>query len=76
MMTRQEICEACENLPDQYKKIMKLYYCDNFTQNEIAKYLGISLYKVKGSLTKGMYILRSLSKDPELVKAKRMLKSG
>lgn len=64
---------SSSKLPFRYAEVYLLYFQDKLTQEQISEKLSISLYKVRGRLSKAEYLLRKLNNDPEILKASKML---
>lgn len=69
----KQLVSEVNQLPAPYQDILRLYYNENLTQNEIAERMGISPYQVKIYISKGKFLFRKVAEDAELTKAKEIL---
>jgi RNA polymerase sigma-70 factor (ECF subfamily) len=60
MLTREEVIEAVDGLPDDQRRAVELAYFSGLTQREIADREGTPLGTVKGRLRLGMNKLRTV----------------
>ena len=58
-----ELFETVMNLPDKYRVIIHLFYYEDYSVNEIADILKISVSNVKVRLSRGRALLRETLKE-------------
>ncbi len=58
-----ELFETVMNLPDKYRVIIHLFYYEDYSVNEIANILKISVSNVKVRLSRGRALLRETLKE-------------
>ncbi len=62
-------------LPDNLQEVYRLYYEEGMTQRKISEKLGISIYRVTGSLSKARYLIRQFSNGDKEIKPAGVAKS-
>ena len=72
-MDTNDILRYAEQLKSPYKEVLRLYYQEKLTQKQIAEKMSITLYKVRGHLSKARYLLRKESGNSEYLKARKIL---
>ena len=56
---RRELLAAIEALPEDYRRVVLLYYYEDVTYREVAELLGVSTATVNVRLTKARALLRA-----------------
>jgi RNA polymerase sigma factor (sigma-70 family) len=56
---RARLMAAVENLPEQYREVLMLYYYEDVTYRDLAETLGVSAATINARLTKGRAMLRA-----------------
>jgi DNA-directed RNA polymerase specialized sigma24 family protein len=62
-----------ELLNGPYKEAFVLYHHGSFSQKEVADKMNVSLYKVRGYLSKALFQIKKQTHDADLVTARRIL---
>ncbi len=60
---RRELLAAIEALPEDYRRVVLLYYYEDVTYREVAELLGVSTATVNARLTKARALLRARLTD-------------
>lgn len=73
-LSRKEILEAVQLLPDGYRTVFNLYAIENYKHREIAEMLGIDTNTSKSQLARARKHLQNLLYDIAIAKAKEYYK--
>lgn len=65
---REQVRRAVANLPDNSRVCIDLNYFQGMTHNEVAALTGLTVYEVRGAISRGLYILRKNKALRELYK--------
>ena len=65
---REQVRRAVANLPDDSRVCIDLNYFQGMTHNEVAALTGLTVYEVRGAISRGLYILRKNKALRELYK--------
>ena len=60
---QRRLMEEVETLPETFRKVLMLYYYDDFTYRELADLLGVSAATINARLTKARSLLRERMAD-------------
>ena len=72
-MDKIDLLRRADKLPEPYRVVYMFYYKDGLTQKQIADKMQLSLYKVRGHLSRARYLLRKESGDSDYLKARKIL---
>jgi DNA-directed RNA polymerase specialized sigma24 family protein len=72
---KQNIVSTSKTLSEPFASILILYYGENLSQLEIANRLGLSAFKARHFLSRGLYLLKKETGDKDILKAIEFLYS-